>query len=208
MSGKTQRSEDSSTWGRWWLWEGMRGRRWSGSAVHRSSGFYWGTPEEGKQVCDYKSSNRTTFVWSVHQRPLTVFPVKVTGGDCQEMLKLELLVGVKLVEAEPAELLLLDGMDTGAVAWGWRSKVRAQLFLFKAFFHSQSPDFQVTFCLFKAWVADFSTWIFKTKCVISNFGEVEKKTWSSASTVVWIPFILRKNNSSFEHEDVSQVSLQ
>lgn len=42
-------------------------------------------------------------------------PVKVTGGDCQEMLKLELLVGVKLVEAEPVELLL-DGMDTGAVA--------------------------------------------------------------------------------------------
>lgn len=52
----------------------------------------------------------------MHQSPLTVFPVKVTGGDCQEMLKLELLVGVKLVEAEPAELLLLDGMDTGAVA--------------------------------------------------------------------------------------------
>lgn len=47
----------------------------------------------------------------------TVFPVKVTGGDCQEMLKLELLVGVKLVEAKVAELLLLDGMDTGAVAW-------------------------------------------------------------------------------------------
>lgn len=47
---------------------------------------------------------------------LTMFPVKVTGGDCQEMLKLELLVGVKLVEAEPAELPLLDGMDTGAVA--------------------------------------------------------------------------------------------
>lgn len=45
-----------------------------------------------------------------------MFPVKVTGGDCQEMLKLELLVGVKLVEAEAAELLLLDGMDTGAVA--------------------------------------------------------------------------------------------
>lgn len=44
---------------------------------------------------------------------LTVFPVKVTGGDCQEMLKLELLVGVKLVEDE---LLLLEGMDTGAVA--------------------------------------------------------------------------------------------
>lgn len=41
-------------------------------------------------------------------------PVKVTGGDCHEMLKLELLVGVKLVEAE---LLLLDGIDTGAVAW-------------------------------------------------------------------------------------------
>lgn len=38
--------------------------------------------------------------------------MKVTGGDCQEMLKLELLVGVKLVEP----LLLLDGMDTGAVA--------------------------------------------------------------------------------------------
>lgn len=47
---------------------------------------------------------------------LTVVPVKVTGGDCQEMLKLELLVGVKLVDAELAELLLLDGMDTGAVA--------------------------------------------------------------------------------------------
>lgn len=43
-----------------------------------------------------------------------MFPVKVTGGDCQEMLKLELLVGVKLVEDEP--LLLLDGIDTGAVA--------------------------------------------------------------------------------------------
>lgn len=43
-------------------------------------------------------------------------PVKVTGGDCQEMLKLELLVGVKLVEGEPVALLLLDGMDTGAVA--------------------------------------------------------------------------------------------
>lgn len=39
--------------------------------------------------------------------------MKVTGGDCQEMLKLELLVGVKLLEAE---VLLLDGMDTGAVA--------------------------------------------------------------------------------------------
>lgn len=47
-----------------------------------------------------------------HGGLLTVFPVKVTGGDCQEMLKLELLVGVKLVEP----LLLLDGMDTGAVA--------------------------------------------------------------------------------------------
>lgn len=46
---------------------------------------------------------------------LTVFPVKVTGGDCQEMLKLALLVGVKLVHAEPL-LLPLDGMDTGAVA--------------------------------------------------------------------------------------------
>lgn len=46
---------------------------------------------------------------------LTVFPVKVTGGDCQEMLKLELLVGVKLVQAGPL-LLLLEGMDTGAVA--------------------------------------------------------------------------------------------
>lgn len=43
---------------------------------------------------------------------LTMFPVKVTGGDCQEMLKVEPLVGAKL--AEP--LLLLDGMDTGAVA--------------------------------------------------------------------------------------------
>ena len=94
----------------------MRGRRWSGSAVLRSPGFCWGTPEEGKQECDYKSPNRTASVWAVHQSPLTVFPVKVTGGDCQEILKLELLVGVKLVEAEPAELLLLDGMDTGAVA--------------------------------------------------------------------------------------------
>jgi len=45
-----------------------------------------------------------------------VLPVKVTGGDCQEMLKLELLVGVKLVEAGPSGLLPLDGMDTGAVA--------------------------------------------------------------------------------------------
>ena len=40
--------------------------------------------------------------------------MKVTGGDCHEMLKLELLLGVKLVQAEP--LLQLDGMDTGAVA--------------------------------------------------------------------------------------------
>lgn len=46
---------------------------------------------------------------------LTVFPVKVTGGDCQEMLKLELLAGAKLAQAEPL-LLPLDGMDTGAVA--------------------------------------------------------------------------------------------
>lgn len=44
-----------------------------------------------------------------------MFPVKVTGGDCQEMLKLELLVGVKLAQAEPLPLPL-DGMDTGAVA--------------------------------------------------------------------------------------------
>lgn len=68
--------------------------------------------------------------WSciVHQRSLTMVPVKVTGGDCQEMLKLELLVGVKLVEPEPAELLVLDGMDTGAVALGERSRVKAALF--------------------------------------------------------------------------------
>lgn len=45
-----------------------------------------------------------------------MLPVKVTGGDCQEMLKLALLEGVKLVEAEAPETLLLDGMDTGAVA--------------------------------------------------------------------------------------------
>lgn len=32
------------------------------------------------------------------------------------MLKLELLVGVKLVEDKLVELLLLDGIDTGAVA--------------------------------------------------------------------------------------------
>lgn len=32
------------------------------------------------------------------------------------MLKLELLVGVKLAQAEPL-LVLLDGMETGAVAW-------------------------------------------------------------------------------------------
>lgn len=63
---------------------------------------------------------RTAMVWErCSPKPWlllgdTVFPVKVTGGDCQEMLKLELLVGVKLVEEE---LLLLDGMDTGAVAW-------------------------------------------------------------------------------------------
>lgn len=64
---------------------------------------------------------------------LTVVPVKVTGGDCQEMLKLELLVGVKLVDAEPAELLvLLDGMDTGAVAWRQRSKVTILNFYFNS----------------------------------------------------------------------------
>lgn len=45
----------------------------------------------------------------------TVLPVNVTGGDCQEMLKLELLVGVKLAQAEPL-LVLLMGMETGAVA--------------------------------------------------------------------------------------------
>lgn len=48
---------------------------------------------------------------------LTMLPVNVTGGDCQEMLKLELLVGVKLVQAEPL-LVLLEGMETGGVAWG------------------------------------------------------------------------------------------
>lgn len=48
---------------------------------------------------------------------LTVFPVNVTGGDCQEMLKPAPLVGVKPAHAEPL-LLPLDGMDTGAVAWG------------------------------------------------------------------------------------------
>lgn len=47
---------------------------------------------------------------------LTVVPVNVTGGDCQEMLKLELLPGVKLAQAEPL-LVLLEGMETGAVAW-------------------------------------------------------------------------------------------
>ena len=46
---------------------------------------------------------------------LTVVPVNVTGGDCQEMLKLELLVGVKPAQAEPL-LVLLVGMETGAVA--------------------------------------------------------------------------------------------
>lgn len=49
----------------------------------------------------------------------TVLPVKVTGGDCQEMLKPELLAGVKLAQAEPPPpppLLLLEGMETGGVA--------------------------------------------------------------------------------------------
>lgn len=41
---------------------------------------------------------------------LTEVPVKVTGGDCQEILKL-LLEGVKPVE-------LVEGMVTGAVACG------------------------------------------------------------------------------------------
>lgn len=40
------------------------------------------------------------------------------------MLKLELLVGVKLVQAEP--LLLLDGMDTGGVAWGHDAGFRTE----------------------------------------------------------------------------------
>lgn len=68
---------------------------------------------------------------NVHKQFLTVLPVKVTGGDCQEMLKLELLVGVKLVEAELVEWLLLDGIDTGAVAWGQgqRSNIGAKKFL-------------------------------------------------------------------------------
>ena len=46
---------------------------------------------------------------------LTEFPVKVIDGDCHEMLKVLLLVGVKL----PAESVFLDGMgmETGAVAW-------------------------------------------------------------------------------------------
>lgn len=55
---------------------------------------------------------------------LTVLPVKVTGGDCQEMLKVEPLVGVKVL-AEPL-LLLLEGMDTGAVAWGRGGQERGQ----------------------------------------------------------------------------------
>lgn len=42
---------------------------------------------------------------------LTGVPVKVTGGDCQEMLKLLLLEGVKRAE-------LVEGMETGAVACG------------------------------------------------------------------------------------------
>lgn len=43
------------------------------------------------------------------------------------MLKPELLVGVKLVEAETLELLPLDGMDTGAVACGKRSGINFTL---------------------------------------------------------------------------------
>lgn len=93
----------------------MRGQLWSGNAVHQSSGFYWETPAEDRQSCGYVTAE-VHYKCLVFECFLTVFPVKVTGGDCQEMLKLELLVGVKLVEAEPAELLLLDGIDTGAVA--------------------------------------------------------------------------------------------
>jgi len=46
--------------------------------------------------------------------------VKVTGGDCQEMLKL--FVGAKPARGGPPQLLLLlplDGMETGGVAWRW-----------------------------------------------------------------------------------------
>lgn len=103
----------SRTWGRWWLWAGRRGLRWSASAVHRSPGFYWGTPAGGRHWKQWEHLCKTPALsdWPPF---LTMFPVKVTGGDCQEMLKVEPLVGAKL--AQP--LLLLDGMDTGAVAWG------------------------------------------------------------------------------------------
>lgn len=51
-------------------------------------------------------------------RVLTGVPVKVTGGDCQEMLKLLLLEGVKRAE-------LVEGMETGAVACGGTAGARS-----------------------------------------------------------------------------------
>lgn len=68
---------------------------------------------------------RTAIVWERCSPKLCVrlwvgdaaVPVKVTGGDCQEMLKLELLLGVKEVEAAEPGPDPVEGMVTGDVAW-------------------------------------------------------------------------------------------
>lgn len=71
---------------------------------------------------------RTAMVWGRCSPKLCVrlcvgeaaLPVKATGGDCQEMLKPLLWLGVKLAEeeeAEPSEPGLVEGMAMGAVAW-------------------------------------------------------------------------------------------
>lgn len=41
----------------------------------------------------------------------------MTGGDCQEILKVELLLGVKEVEAAEPGPDPVEGMVTGDVAW-------------------------------------------------------------------------------------------
>ncbi len=64
------------------------------------------------EPCKAHCSSVCACVWWAQERVcvLTEVPVNVTGGDCQEILKL-LLEGVKPVE-------LVEGMVTGAVACG------------------------------------------------------------------------------------------
>ncbi len=67
---------------------------------------------KGTVYCKAHCSSVCACVWWAQERVcvLTEVPVNVTGGDCQEILKL-LLEGVKPVE-------LVEGMVTGAVACG------------------------------------------------------------------------------------------